>query len=182
VKLIVLLAALGTFAPVLPEEECAVVSARSGEATAHRRRAVRHPGPFEPVTIDVAIGWTNAVTRPSSIGEPAARSLAESSIAHANEVLRTTGITHVTLRLVWTGLLGWDDVPDSRHTDALTWLQTDASIAALRVATASTPPSTSSATPSASPTTSRRSKSRPIPIRSHSAMRSTRWKGTSRTS
>jgi hypothetical protein len=135
VKLIVLLAALGTFAPVLPEEECAVVSARSGEATAHRRRAVRHPGPFEPVTIDVAIGWTNAVTRPSSIGEPAARSLAESSIAHANEVLRTTGITHVTLRLVWMGLLGWDDVPDSRHTDALTWLQTDASIAALRVAT-----------------------------------------------
>jgi hypothetical protein len=131
VKLVLLLAALGSFAPTLPEE-CEVVPAQRAEATVARRRAVRHPAPFEPITIDVAIGWTPAITGNLGIGEEAARSLAERSVEHTNQALRTTGIVHVTLRLVWTGLLEWNDVPGAHHNDALSWLQTDASVLALR--------------------------------------------------
>ena len=67
-----------------------------------------------------------------NLGESSSRILAESSIAHTNQALRTSGIVHVTLRLVWTGLLEWTDVPDAHHNDALNWLQTDASVLALR--------------------------------------------------
>lgn len=135
-KLLLLLAALGTFAPTLPSEpeECAVVPAQRADAESHatRRRAIRHPNPYAPVTIDVAVGWTDAVLAHPQMGEAAARALAESAIEHTNQALRTTGIVHVTLRLVWTGRLGWADVPSARHDAALVWMQNDPAIAALR--------------------------------------------------
>jgi hypothetical protein len=110
-----------------PVQRVSVMAAAQG-----RRRAVHHPAPFTPVTIDVAIGWTDQVLAHPSMGEAGARAFAEESIAYTNSVLRATGILHVTLRLVWSGRLGFDDVPGQTPQRALVWLNTDPEVAALR--------------------------------------------------
>lgn len=111
-----------------------MVQARSSAVmvSTARRRAIHHPQPFMPVTIDVAAGWTDQVLAHPSMGEAGARKFAEDAVAHANEVLRTSGIFHVTVRLVWTGFFAFDDIPGQTPQKALLWMDSDPGVAALR--------------------------------------------------
>lgn len=119
---------------ILRVGECGAMPARTveGMAASTRRRAVRHPAPFVPVTIDVAAGWTDQVLAHPRMGEAGARAFVEDAIAHTNAVLRATGILHVTVRLVWTGRFAFDDVPDQTPQRALLWMDADPGVAALR--------------------------------------------------
>lgn len=131
---------MGAFGPMDPPHsagragDCGALPAQTVEvmSAAVRRRAIRHPAPFVPVTIDVAAGWTDQVLAHPSMGEAGARKFAEDAIAHTNEVLRATGILHVTVRLVWTGFFAFDDLPGQTPQRALLWMDADPGVAALR--------------------------------------------------
>lgn len=117
--------------------DCVTLAPRKAAAaeSPFRRRAVRHPS-LEPIEIDVAVGWTAAVATNPAIGEAGALQLAQDAIAHTNKALRDTGIPHVTLRLVWTGRLGWTDEPGGTPQKATDWIRTDPGVQAMREATA----------------------------------------------
>lgn len=135
VKLFVLLAALGAIPRLeLPRDCAAVVASQSqaSAATANARRRTAHHPYWEPATIDVAIGWTQAVATHPQYGEAVARTFAEDAIDHTNEVLLRSGVYNVTVRLVWTGVLEFDDVPAATPDQAFAWMRADPSVAALR--------------------------------------------------
>jgi hypothetical protein len=113
--------------------DCVTLAPRKPAVTeSHvRRRAVRHPA-LMPVDVDVAIGWTSAVASDPRIGEEGARKFAQDAIDHTNEALRGTGIYHVTLRLVWTGPMAFVDQPGVTPQDAMDWMNSDPSVAAMR--------------------------------------------------
>jgi hypothetical protein len=96
-----------------------------------RRRAVRHPS-IEPVTVDIAVGWTAAVATNPKFGEDGARKFAQDAIDHTNEALRATGIYHVTLRLVWSGPLDFTDTPGVTPQQAMDWMLADPGVIAMR--------------------------------------------------
>lgn len=116
--------------------ECVTVAPRKPAVTeSHaRRRAVRHPSPL-PVDIDVAIGWTSAVESDPRIGEAGARQFAQAAIDHTNEALRATGIYHVSLHLVWSGPMAFDDAPGRTPQQAMDWMLADPTVTAMRAAT-----------------------------------------------
>lgn len=132
-KLFVLLAALGALHdPIVHSRDCAAVLTVSDSAAAPvRRRPVHHPY-YAPVTIDVAVGWTEAVATHPQYGEAAAQAFAQQAVAHTNEVLMRSGIFHVTVRLVWTGSLAFDDTPGKTPDQAMEWMRTDPTVASLR--------------------------------------------------
>ncbi|HEV7241536.1 MAG TPA: hypothetical protein VGQ36_20055 [Thermoanaerobaculia bacterium] len=138
-KLFILLAAMvGAIERPIPHlpSECVTIAPRkpSVMATEGRRRAVRHPS-LMPVDIDIAIGWTAAAYGHPTMGEAGARQFAENAIAHTNAALRTTGVYHVTLRLVWTGQFDFVDAPGVTPQDAMDWMLADPAVLAMREAT-----------------------------------------------
>lgn len=116
--------------------ECVTLAPRKAAVTeTHaRRRAVRHPAPM-PIDIDIAIGWTSAVASDPGIGDAGARQFAQDAIDHTNEALRGTGIYHVTLHLVWTGPMAYQDLPGKSVERAMEWLLSDPAVVAMRAET-----------------------------------------------
>lgn len=117
----------------LDRADCVTLAPRRPAVTEveGRRRAVRHPA-LMPVTVDIAIGWTAGVTSNPEIGEGGARKFAQDAIDHTNAALRTTGIYHVTLRLVWTGPLDFVDAPGVTPDQAMEWMRGDPAVLAMR--------------------------------------------------
>ena len=113
--------------------DCVTVAPRKPAVTeSHvRRRAVRHPS-LMPVDVDVAIGWTSAVESDPRIGEAGARQFAQDAIDHTNEALRGTGIYHVTLHLVWSGPMAFEDAPGRTPQQAMDWMLSDPAVTAMR--------------------------------------------------
>lgn len=134
-KLLVILAALGaSIVRVEPlPTDCVMVKAQSAESEAPnvRRRVIHHPY-WEPVTIDVAVGWTQAILDHPKMGEAGAHQFAQDAIDHTNDVLRASGIFHITVRLVWQGRLDFADIPNATPDQAFAWMRSDASVANVR--------------------------------------------------
>jgi hypothetical protein len=126
-----LLAALGALPRLDLPRDCAAVAASHGSAPAVRRRASHHPY-WQPVTIDVAVGWTQAVATHPNYGEAAARAFAQQAIDHTNEVLQRSGIYHINVRLAWMGVLGFNDIPTATPDQAMAWMRADPAVASLR--------------------------------------------------
>jgi len=117
--------------------ECVTLAPRKllvMETMQGRRRAIRHPA-LMPVDIDVAVGWTAAAFGHPTMGEEGARRFAQDAIDHTNIALRTTGIYHVTLHLVWSGQLNFLDTPGVTPQDAMDWLLADPTVQAMREST-----------------------------------------------
>ncbi len=118
--------------PLIRLDECVTLAPRTSAASAEvRRRTVRHPA-LMPVTIDVAVGWTAGLASNPKVGADGARKFAQDAIDHTNEVLRATGIYHVTLRLVWSGELAFVDTPAATPQQAMDWMLADPAVIAMR--------------------------------------------------
>ena len=116
--------------------DCVTVAPRRPAATqSHaRRRVIRHPAPV-PIDIDIAVGWTSALTSDPRLGEEGARQFAQDAIDHTNAALRATGIYHVNVRLVWTGPMAFADEPGKTPEEAMDWMRSDPATIAMRAET-----------------------------------------------